>query len=148
MTDIPQPKSGKVLVAILSVLLIVVAGIAGWSLVSGQQKQAALDEQVATLTSQLEDSEKQIAQLQPLAQKARELPVVVRINRHALTPGYTLITINQSRSSLRFKFVVNGGRTFGRVIDAGKLWLLNGLASGDKVSIESEGYDAKEIAIE
>jgi hypothetical protein len=148
MTDAPQPTSGKVLMPVLSVLLILVAAIAGWSLYSGQQKQAALDEQVSTLTSQLEDSEKQIAQLQPLAQKARELPVVLRINRHALTPGYTLITINQSRSSLRFTFTVNGGRTFNRVIDAGRLWLLNGLASGDRLTIESDGFDPKEVTIQ
>lgn len=141
--DSPETKKSHPLVASLSVFLIIVAAIAAWYAYKWNQSQ----EVVASLTSQLESSEKQIAELQPLAEKARQLPIVVRIDRHAINAGYNLFTFNRSRDSLRFHFTVNGGRQFNAVIDGGKFWVLKGLANGDTVQIDSDGYDAKTVSI-
>jgi hypothetical protein len=148
MTDNPAPTSGKTLVVVLSLCLIVVAGLAGYILINSQKNVTELQGQVSSLTTQLEDSEKQIAELQPLAQKARTLPITFRIDRHALGAGYTLFTFNRARESLRFTFTVNGNRKFNTVIDGGRLWMLKGLATGDSVEVVSDGYDPKTVAIQ
>jgi Tfp pilus assembly protein PilN len=87
MTDIAAPAKSKALVGVLSVILIVVAVIAGVF----TYKYFQATEENATLTAQLEDSQKQISELQPLAEKARTLPVRLTINRHALNAGYNVV---------------------------------------------------------
>lgn len=138
------PASSKALVCALSVALIIVAVIAG--VFTYKYFQAA--EENATLTAQLEDAQKQINELQPLADKARTMPLAIRIDRHALNVGYNLFAFNRARESLRFQFTVNGSKKFGRVIDGGRFWVLKGLASGDVVKIDSEGYDSKSVTIQ
>jgi uncharacterized coiled-coil protein SlyX len=183
MTD--QPPSSKTLARSLTVILIVAVVVAGYFVVKytqaneqiasltsqlgDSQKQIASltsqladsqkqitsltsqladsQKQITSLTSQLADSQKQIAELQPLANKALTLPIALHINRHALTPGYDLSVGNLTRESLRFHFTV-GDRHFDTVIDGGKLWILHGLASGDVVQIDSEGYDPKTVTIQ
>jgi len=148
MTDSAQPKTHKTLAIVSSICLVIVAVIAGYWINKANSQLAAANEQTASLTSQLEDAQKEIAELQPLANKARTLPVTFRIDHHALSAGYTLYTFNRSRESLRFHIAVNGGRTFNPVIDGGKLWMLRGLASGDKVEVSSDGYDPRTITIQ
>jgi hypothetical protein len=141
MTD--QPLSSKTLARSLTVILIVAVAVAGYFVVKYNQA----NERISSLTSQLEDSQKQIAELQPLADKALSLPIALHIDRHALTPGYDLIARNLTGESLRFHFTA-GNRHFDQVIDGGKLWILHGLASGDVVQIDSEGYNPKTVTIQ
>jgi hypothetical protein len=149
MTDSAQPKSSNALVVALSVCLIIVALAAGYFVYRTNSALAASNEQVASLTGQLEDAQKEITNLQPLADKAKAMPVTFRIDRHALTAGYTLYTFNRARESLRFKVVINGGKTFPNVvIDGGRFWQLRGLASGDTIVVSSEGYDDKTVNIQ
>ena len=105
-------------------------------------------EQMDSLTAQLEAAEKRIAELQPLADKARTLPLTWRIDRHALHAGYDLFVFSRARESLRFHFTINGTRKVDALIDGGKLWILHGLASGDSVEISSDGYDSKTVPIQ
>ena len=144
MTDIAAPAKSKALVGVLSVILIVVAVIAG--VFTYKYFQVAEDN--AALTTQLEDSQKQISELQPLAEKARTLPVRLTINRHALNAGYNVLAFNLSRSSLRFQFTVNGTRHIAAVIDGGRFFIVKGLASGDTLAVDSEGYDTKTVSIQ
>jgi hypothetical protein len=148
MTDTAQPKTHKTLAIVSSICLIIVAVVAGYCINKTNSQLTASNEQVASLTGQLEDAQKEIADLQPLANKARTLPVAFRIDHHALSAGYTLYTFNRARESLRFHVTVNGGRNFNPVIDGGKLWMLRGLATGDKVEVSSEGYDARTVTIQ
>jgi hypothetical protein len=141
MTD--QLPSSKTLVRSLTVILIVAAVVAGYFAVKYNQA----NEQIASLTSQLGDAQKQIAELQPLADKALTLPISLRIDRHALTAGYDLFIINRAGESLRFHFAV-GNRQLETVIDGGKWWTLQGLASGDVVQIDSKGYNSKTVTIQ
>jgi len=169
--DSPQTKSSP-LVPILSVCLILISCIAGYlgykysqsqdslATVAGQltQTQAQITsltadnteakENAAALTSQLEDSQKQIAELQPLAEKARTLPIRLTINQHAANAGYNVLAFNLSRSSLRFVFTVNGARKINAVIDGGHFYILRGLASGDTLAVDSRGYDTKTVTIQ
>jgi hypothetical protein len=94
--------------------------------------------------------QKQIAELQPLANKARQLPIVLRIDRHAINAGYNLFIFNRSRDSLHFKCSLQVlGRNRQRIytIDGGKFAIFPGLATGDTVQIESDGYDPKTVTI-
>jgi uncharacterized membrane protein len=145
--DVPVPENRKSLVAVLAVLIILVGALAGYFIYKSNQA----DEQISALTTQLEDAEKQIAQLQPLAEKARVLPVITHLNKHALAAGYDLLTSNRSRESLRFRFTVEAmgrQRSYAAVIDGGRFFILHGLASGDKITIESEGYDPVTVDVQ
>jgi hypothetical protein len=154
--DSPDAKSNKALVGSLSVALIFIACLAAYFVYRGNQfeeQATALNGQVASLTSQLEDAQKEIIALQPLAEKARTMPVVFRIDRHALNAGYNLYVINRARISLRFTYTVNGrevrgGRAASPVIDGGRFTIIPGLASGDVVKIASDGYDDKTVTIQ
>lgn len=152
MTDSTHPNSHKttaIVSSVCSIIVVVVCGVCGYFINKTSSALATSNEQVASLTGQLEDAQKEIADLQPLANKARAMPVTFRIDRHAVSAGYTLFTFNRSRDSLRFKVVINDGRTFPNVvIDGGKFWQLRGLASSDKVVVSSEGYDDKTVNIQ
>jgi hypothetical protein len=151
MTDSPsaQPKSSNAIVVALSVVLLIVLIGGGYLINKTNNDLTASNAQVASLTGQLEDAQKEITSLQPLAEKARTMPITFRIDRHALTDGYTLFTFNRARDSLRFKVVINGGKTFPNVvIDGGKFWQLRGLASGDTVVVSSAGFDDKTVNIQ
>lgn len=169
--DSTQTKSSP-LVPILSIGLILVAVIAGYFGYRSSQSQDALaaetnqftqaqatiasltaenteeKESNAALTSQVEESQKQIAELQPLAEKARTLPIRLTINKHAANAGYNVFAFNLARSSLRFVFTINGGRKINAVIDGGKFFVIRALASGDTLSVDSNGYDTKTVTIQ
>ena len=142
--DSATPNRASALVPVLSLCLILVAAIAGYFGFKYSQSQ----ETVAGLTSQLEDSQKEISELQPLADKARTLPVRLSINRHALNAGYNVLAFNLSRQSLRFEFTVNGSKHFNTVIDGGRFFIVKALASGDMLTVASDGYDPKTVTIQ
>ncbi len=143
----PVQKQRRGITVTLIVLLVVVIGVAGaflYKLVQAKDESSAL-------RAQLEDAERQISELQPLAQKARKLPISTRVDRHAINAGYNLMIFNQSRAPLRLSVTVTAvgrSRTFTPVIDGGKLWFVRGLAPNDTVSIASDGYDTEMLTIE
>jgi hypothetical protein len=150
MSDSPaQSKFSNAIVVALSVVLVLGAIGAAYLINKSSSEAKAAQDQVASLTGQLEDAQREISELKPLANKARTLPVTFRIDRHALSAGYTLYTFNRSRESLRFHVSIEGGKSFPNVvIDGGKFWQLRGLASGDKVTVSSTGYDDKTVNIQ
>ncbi|MGD1002686.1 MAG: hypothetical protein ABSA67_18510 [Candidatus Brocadiia bacterium] len=83
--------------------------------------------------------------------KARLLPVSTRLDKHTITPGYTLLITNESKTPLRLALTVtmNGqDKTFAPVVDGGRFYRITGLAPHDAVTIESEGYDPLHLDIE
>jgi hypothetical protein len=172
MSDLPpsDSKSSRPLLAVVAVLLIIMAAVAGLynykydqattqiAAISTERDAATVEnaqdkEQIATLTGQLEDAQKEISELQPLANKARTMPIALRIDRHALNAGYNLFVYNRARISLRFHYTINGnevhaGKGARPVIDGGRFAIIPGLASGDVVKIDSEGYDDRTITIQ
>jgi hypothetical protein len=152
MSDLspPQRSSSKALVASLVVSQIVVAGVAAYSILKGTKpdaKIASLNGQVASLTSQLEDSQKEISEL-----RARTMPITLSIDRDAINAGYNLNVFNQAMTSLRLHFMVSGNEVRGSkitraVIDGGRFIIIPGLAKGDVVKINCEGYDDRSVTI-
>jgi len=67
MSDTSAPKSSKALLGVVAALLFIMACTAALYVYKYAQSQ----EEVTTLTSQLEDSQDQIARLQPLAAAAK-----------------------------------------------------------------------------
>ncbi len=93
---------------------IVVGGVAAYFIFNGTKpdaKIASLNGQVASLTSQLEDSQKEIAEL-----RGRTMPITLRIDRDAINAGYNLYVYNQARTSLRFHYMVRGNEVRGSKI--------------------------------
>jgi hypothetical protein len=72
------------------------------------------------------------------------MPIGLTLDRHAITPGYNLIAYNRTNQSLRVKFTIEAmglERSRYAVIDGGRRSVIPGIASGDRVVIESPGYD-------
>jgi hypothetical protein len=138
------------LVASLIVSQIVVAGVAAYSIFKAtkpEAKIASLNGQVASLTSQLEDSQKEIAEL-----RGRTMPITLRTDRDAINGGYNLYVSNEARTSLRFHYMVRGDEVRGSkitraVIDGGRFIIIPGLARGDVVNINCDGYDDRSVTI-
>jgi hypothetical protein len=152
MSDLSPPlrSSSKALVVILSVSQIVVICIAGYSVFNRTKpdaKTASLNRQVALLTSQLEDSQKEIMEL-----RGRTMPITLRTDRDATNGGYNLYVYNEGRTSLSFHYMVRGNEVRGSiitraVIDGGKFIIIPGLDRGDMVNINCEGYDDRSVTI-
>jgi hypothetical protein len=144
----PAPaKTPVVAIAVLTSLLAAAVCVAGYLAYTSHGQS----EEISALQSQVEDSEKQIAQLQPLAEKARQLPIVTRINRHAANSGYNMIIINRSRDSLRLNIAVTAGgkvKNFIPVVDGNHFFMVRSLAPGDSVAIGADGYDTTTVPIE
>ena len=152
MSDLPSPQrsSSKALIVILCVSQIIVVAVAAFAIFNRTKpdtKIASLNGQVASLTSQLEDSRKEIAEL-----RGRTMPITLKIDRDAINAGYNLYVYNQAGTSLRFHYMVRGNEGSGSkitraVIDGGKFIILPGLAWGDVVNINCEGYDDRSVTI-
>jgi len=143
----PVQKPRKTCLFVLAGLLLVAAGVA----VTYACKYNQAKEESMALQSQLADAEKQVSELQPLAHKARKLPVSTRLVKHAFNAGYNLSVFNQSRAPIRLSItvtVMGRATTHTPVIDGGRVWFLNGLAPSDTVTLASEGYDTETITIQ
>jgi hypothetical protein len=143
------------LVASLSALLIVVTSVAAYSVykrTKADAEIASLNGQVASLTSQLEDSQKENAELKALGIKVRTMPVTLRIDRDGINAGFNLYVHNQAKTPLQFHYMVRGNEVRGSkitraVIDGGSFIIIPGLASGDVVNINCEDYDDRSVTI-
>jgi hypothetical protein len=152
MPDLPPPQrsSSKALVASLIGSQILVAGLAAYLIFKGAKpdaKIASINAQVASLTLQLEDSQKEIAEL-----RGRTMPITFRTERDAINGGYTLYMSNESRTALRFHYMVRGNDERGSkitraVIDGGRFIIIPELTRGDVVNINCDGYDDKSVII-
>lgn len=140
----------------VSLVLLDVGCVRKSDLDASLQKNADLEKQVAEqsmtiskLQVELTQTKAEIAQLQPLAAKARTLPVTTRLVK-GRGAGYTLFLMNEAREALRFSIKITSlGKTHTatQVVDGGHGWPLPGLASSDTVEIESEGYDPTLVKI-
>ena len=148
MNELPATsKTPVAAVPILTSFLLAAICVAGYFGYTSHSQS----EEIVALQGQVEDAEKQIANLQPLAQKARQLPIATRINRHAANAGNNLVIFNRARDSLRLNIAINAGGRVKNVIpvvDGGRMYLIRSLAPGDSVAISADGYDTTTVPIE
>ncbi len=115
-----------------------------------QDKNTQLQSRLDQTQWELARAKAKIAQLQPLATKARELPVSVTFRRAVVGAGYVIQIHNKSGKSLPLKITAtnltfNKTTTFDKV--AGPVPLEIGhmegwtFASGDLIEIASDGFD-------
>jgi outer membrane murein-binding lipoprotein Lpp len=119
-------------------------------LAESQEKIKSLEQDLVSTKSALEEAESEISKLQPLADKARQLPVRTRLNHIGVGSAYTLVFRNESRVAMRFFVVITSAshaKTYNSVIEAGKIWVLPRLAAGDVVEIASEGFDTYKVSV-
>ena len=126
------------------------------------QLAAQLDQsksQSADLQSRLHKAEGDIAQMRPLAQKARQMPIetsyetvrggpfefvnsrssiTLHINNLYLEPFNVDITITGPSKSLSYSITIRAGGTLS----------VEKLAAGDKVDIASQGYDPVSVTVQ
>ena len=139
-----RPVGALIVFAAVSLLPTMLTGCVRKS--EYQKSQAEL----AAAQAKIKTLEAELAQLRPLAAKARQLPISTTINRHAINAGYNLLITNESRAPLRLAIIVtaNGrAKNFSLVVDGGKFAPVPGLAPHDTVTIGSEGYDSQTIEI-
>jgi septal ring factor EnvC (AmiA/AmiB activator) len=176
MSETTKPSSHSGLTIIISIALAV-AGFAGGGICflqsrslharlgdTTKQLQQALSDLARTQTSltaiekqldatkrELAQARSQIAQLEPLAAKAREMPVSVGFRDALLGSGRVLIMHNKtgkplslivtamdatSKKTKTFRIVVDGGLS--RELGYAEGWAF---ASGDSVELACAGYD-------
>jgi hypothetical protein len=119
-------------------------------LAAAQEKIKTLEQDLADTRSSLEQAEGEISSLQPLAAKARQLPVRTRIHHVGQGSAYNLVIRNESRTAMRLFVVVTAdshAKTYNSVVEAGKIWVFPRLAVGDVIEIASEGYDTTKITV-
>jgi hypothetical protein len=78
------------------------------------------------------------------------LPIHAIIDKHAITPGFTIAITNQGSTPMRWTVTVNrGGRItkFAPVVDNGHFFEQRGLVEGDSVTVESTGYETQTFPI-
>lgn len=117
-----------------------------------QTSSDALKAQVEVLQEANTEKDAKIAQLQPLAEKARHLPVRWRITPPGILgpPGNVLFIFNLERTPLRLQITLNAlGRTHSQnhVINGGGFFRITQLAMGDHVTLSADGYDPTEITV-
>ncbi len=116
---------------------------------SGMRK--ALDQarsQAESLKSQLAKAQGDLAKLQPLAVKARAMPVVTTLEKNYWERAFTLHVKNMNPDPLQVSITVFGpGKPSAKsvTVEGGGLLNVENLAAGAKVVIESAGYDTLSV---
>jgi hypothetical protein len=116
-----------------------------------QQENATLQQENEATKSFLEQAEAEVAELKPLAAKARTLPIRWGVTKGILASGYVLIIHNETITPIRLDVTwTANGRTKplpSFVLDGVQYHRLPGLAPGDTLTIESEGFDPMTLTI-
>ena len=119
-------------------------------LADAEVKIATLQQENETTKSFLEQAEAEVAELKPLAAKARTLPITCVQVKPVLSSGYALNIRNQARTPLRLDvtWTANGRpNTQNFVVDGGQFHTITGLVPGDTLTIASEDFDPKTVTI-
>jgi hypothetical protein len=100
--------------------------------------------------AQLAQDELKIAELQPLADKARQMPIVTKFQK--MKDGtFAFAVANNSHKTLNLKVNVtrtSKAQTFSPAVEPGKMWLLNGLILGEEVGVACEGYETQQLTVQ
>ena len=103
-----------------------------------------LSEELATTKTMLEQSEAEVAELNPLAAKARQIPIRCRFARPE-GAGLRLMVRNLSRTPLKLDIGVNAAdkpQAFSPTIEPGRFYLLPAdLPPGVSIDVVCSGYD-------
>lgn len=112
----------------------------------GQARSQAQD-----LKAQLTKAQGDLTKLQPLAAKARVLPLETSFEKGFWDRGFTLHVKNPNPDPLSVNIKISGlGTAFTRsaTIEGGGLLNVENLAAGLKVTIESAGYDTSTVTVQ
>lgn len=123
---------------------------ANGDLAASEEKIKTLEQDLASTRAALEQAEGEISTLQPLAAKARQLPVRTRLIHVGQGSAYNLVIRNESRVAMRLFVVVNGdnhSKTYNSVVEGGRIWVFPRLVAGDSVEIASEGFDTTKVSV-
>jgi chromosome segregation ATPase len=100
------------------------------------------------LSTRLGKAEGELAGVQPILARARQLPVATTVTRTATGAfsghPYTLVVSNLQANPLRMQVTIEGAdgtRTFSNRMDANGSMRVEKLAAKDKVTLGCEGYD-------
>jgi predicted nuclease with TOPRIM domain len=122
--------------------------------------QSQLDRAVSQsmdLQSRLQKAEGEVARLQPLALKARHMPVTTSFDRShwggsfPMQNSFMLNIVSRSSQPLKVNITIAGPektRTQSNVIEVGTTLKVERLAAGDKVVIVSEGFDPVSLTVQ
>jgi hypothetical protein len=142
----PVGNSNKTLVIVLGAGLAV-AAIAALVLFI---KESELKSEYAQMKAQHEQDQLKIAELQPLADKARQMPITAKFQK--MKDGTSAFAVaNTSHKTLNLQVTVTRtgkAQTFSPAIEPGKMWLLNGLLLGEEVDVSCEGYEAQQLTVQ
>jgi hypothetical protein len=113
-------------------------------------KASELKSEYAQMKAQHEQDQLKIAELQPLADKARQMPITAKFQK--MKDGTSAFALaNTSRKTLNLQVTVTRtgkAQTFSPVIEPGKMWLLNGLLLGEEVDVACEGYESQQLTVQ
>ena len=115
---------------------------AGSTQLLSQLDQAKI--QSMDLQSRLQKAESDIAQLQPMLLKTRHMPVSTSFEKEKWGRGVTLHVNNLNQQPLTVNITITGSektRTQSNVVGAGAILNVDKLATGDTVSIASDGFE-------
>ena len=160
--DAPPPKQGNTITIILGIGLAVAVIAAVFFAIRAntlRNRVAELQTQLNQAQAQLEQAKTVITQLQPLAQKALQLPINLTVRKAMMGAGFVLQIHNQSGKSLPLKITLtnptfNKTKTFDMVADAApvprEIGHLEGwtLAPGDIIRVTSEGFESLETKVQ
>lgn len=158
VTPSKQSKAPTIILGIAFTVALIAAVLLFIRANALQDKIAQLQSQLDQTQSLLNQANNQIAQLQPLAQKARQMPVSITFRQALMGGGYVVQFHNKSGKNLPLKITVknptfNKTKTFDAVANAGPKPLEIGhmegwtFASGDVIEVVSEGFDPIEAKI-
>jgi septal ring factor EnvC (AmiA/AmiB activator) len=106
--------------------------------------------QTADLQAQLAKAQDDVAKLQPLASKARAMPVAATFKKAFWGGGFTLQVRNQNPAPLKVSIAVAGSEKTppnSATIESGSTYEVENLTAGANVVITSDGYDPLNLTV-
>jgi len=154
-------STNKVIIIVLLLLGFILAGIVATAfylqLSESRQQFAQAQDQSSKLNEKVTQLQSQVAILQPMAEKVRQLPIKYGFRKALLGNGLVLEIRNISPNILSLNITItnttfNQAKVFNEVLDSGRLLQLGHMqgaqiAPGDRITITSDGYDAGQINV-
>lgn len=168
MNETPFPSRARIGNAVLAIAIVFTIFAAFWFAFTAHHRgvqlvevQARLDQTADLLRvttaeyqdteAKLSDAQAKIAQLEPIADRVLKMPVITRLVRAGIGPGYELRIQNHSPEILELGITITpstgANRSLRRVLDPRRLAIVNKLGPGDRVEIDSQGFNPVTLTV-